>query len=100
MHIANVTEIRQNASRVIARVVQSGQPAVVLQRSKPVVYVVEASAYEDMVRQLEEAKSFLRKAETERALASLADLREKMAKRPVQEDSVSLVRDLREGRIR
>ncbi|WP_258358819.1 type II toxin-antitoxin system Phd/YefM family antitoxin [Moorella sulfitireducens] len=50
MYMANVTEIRQNASKIIARVIDSGEPAVVLQRSKPVAYIVAASAYEEMLK--------------------------------------------------
>ncbi|MBE3588348.1 MAG: type II toxin-antitoxin system Phd/YefM family antitoxin [Thermoanaerobacteraceae bacterium] len=97
MYIANVTEVRQNASRIIAQVVESGEPAVVLQRSKPVVYIVEAAAYEEMLKKLEAAESLFRAEETKNALQEIAKLRGKMAQRGKQSDSVPLIRELREG---
>lgn len=97
MYIANVTEIRQNASKIIARVVESGEPAVVLQRSKPVVYIVEASAYEEMLKKQEAAENLFRVEETKRALQEIAGLRKKMAQRGKQADSVFFIRELREG---
>lgn len=100
MHMANVTEIRQNASKIIAQVVDSGEPAVVLQRSKPVVYIVEASAYEKMLKKLEKAENLFRVEETKDALQKIAGLREKMAQRGKQPDSVPLLRELREGECR
>ncbi len=97
MQIANVTEIRQNASKIISQVVESGKPAVVLQRSKPVVYIVEAAAYEKMLKRLEEAEKLFRVDETRNTLQKIAGLREKMAARGQQADSVPLLRELREG---
>lgn len=100
MYMANVTEIRQNVSRIIARVLETGDPAVVLQRSKPVAYIVEASAYEEMVKKLATAENLLQMVETKKALRELAALRGKMAKRGRQQDSVPVILDLREGKIR
>ncbi|MGB9826125.1 MAG: type II toxin-antitoxin system Phd/YefM family antitoxin, partial [Desulfofundulus sp.] len=100
MHIVNVTDIRQNASKIIARVVETGEPAVILQRSKPVVYMVEASAYEEILKKLEQAEKLFRVAETKKALQEITGLREKMAQRGKQQDSVLLIRELREGRVR
>ncbi|MGB9804753.1 type II toxin-antitoxin system Phd/YefM family antitoxin [Desulfofundulus sp.] len=100
MHIVNVTDIRQNASKIIARVVETGEPAVILQRSKPVVYMVEASAYEEMLKKLEQAEKLFRMAETKKVLQEITRLREKMAQRGKQWDSVPLIRELREGRVR
>ena len=100
MQIANVTDIRQNASKIIARIIQTGEPAVILQRSKPVAYIVESSAYEEMVKKLEAAKQYLIKAEREKTLKELAELRQQMAARGYQPDSVPLIRELREGKRR
>jgi prevent-host-death family protein len=100
MQIANVTDIRQNASKIIARIVQTGEPAVVLQRSKPVAYIVESSTYEDMVKRLEAANQHLLKAEREKTLKELAELRQQMAARGRQPDSVPVIRELREGKRR
>ncbi|OAT83682.1 type II toxin-antitoxin system Phd/YefM family antitoxin [Desulfotomaculum copahuensis] len=97
MHMANVTEVRQNASKIIAQVLESGEPAVVLQRSKPVVYIVEASAYEEMLKKLEAAETLFRAEEAKSALQEIARLRGKMAQRGKQQDSVPLIRELREG---
>ncbi|BCV20386.1 type II toxin-antitoxin system Phd/YefM family antitoxin [Moorella sp. Hama-1] len=97
MYMANVTDIRQNASKIIARVVETGEPAVVLQRSKPVVYIVEAAAYETMLKKLEAAENLFRVEETKNALQKIAGLRERMAPRGKQTDSVPLLRELREG---
>ncbi|OPX83362.1 MAG: hypothetical protein A4E53_04666 [Pelotomaculum sp. PtaB.Bin104] len=100
VYMANVTEVRQNASMIISRVVETREPAVILQRSKPVVYVVEASAYEEMLKKVEEADRLLRVEETKSALQDLAKLRKKMAQKGKQPDSVPLIRDLREGKTR
>lgn len=98
MQIANVTDIRQNASKIIARIVQTGEPAVVLQRSRPVVYIVESSAYEEMLRDLDAARQLLLKAEMKQTLKDLAGLRQQMAARGRQPDSAPAIRDLREGK--
>lgn len=100
VYMANVTEVRQNASMIISRVVETREPAVILQRSKPVVYVVEASAYEELLKKVEAADRLLRVEETKNALQDLAILREKMAKKGIQPDSVPLIRELREGKTR
>ncbi|MGE5575852.1 MAG: type II toxin-antitoxin system Phd/YefM family antitoxin [Syntrophothermus sp.] len=100
MYIANVTEIRQNVSKIIARVVEDGEPAVILQRSRPMVYVVEASAYEEMLKKLEAAENLIGREETKNALKELAILRDKMARRKRQKDSSLTIRELREGKIR
>ncbi len=100
MHITSVTDLRQNASKVIARVVSTGEPAVVLQRSRPVVYLVEASLYEEMAEKARMAEEYIRMAETRAALRNLAALRTRMARRGVQSDSTPLIRALREGKLR
>ena len=98
--MANVTEIRQNVSMIISRVLETREPVVILQRSKPVVYVVEASAYEELLKKVEAADRLLRAEETKKALHDLAELRKKMASKAKQQDSVPLIRDLREGKTR
>lgn len=100
VYMANVTEVRQNASMIISRVVETKEPAVILQRSKPVVYVVEASAYEELLKKVEAADKLLRVEETKKALQDLAGLRAKMAQKGKQQDSVPLIRELREVKIR
>ena len=48
MEMFNVTEVRQNASKIIAHVLKNREPVVVLQRSKPVAYIIEAKAFEEI----------------------------------------------------
>jgi prevent-host-death family protein len=71
MYITNITELRQNASKIIARVVSENEPAVVLQRSKPVAYILEASLYEKLQKELAEAKNRQRNAQTSLALETI-----------------------------
>jgi len=98
MFTVGVTEIRQNASAVIKRVLETRMPAVVMQRSKPVAYVIDASSYESMLEKLEKAELLMRVAETKEALQRAARLREAMGKRGSQRDSVEIIRELRERR--
>jgi len=42
----NVTEMRQNVSKIIAQAIETKEPIVLLQRSKPVAYIVEAGTFE------------------------------------------------------
>ena len=42
----NVTEMRQNVSKIIAQAIETKEPVVLLQRSKPVAYIVEAGTFE------------------------------------------------------
>jgi PHD/YefM family antitoxin component YafN of YafNO toxin-antitoxin module len=100
VQIANITDIRQNAGKIIANIIKTGEPTVILQRSKPVAYIVESSAYEDMLKQLETAKQLVLKAERASILTGMAALREQMARRGRQADSSALIRDLRGGKIR
>ncbi|MGB9661638.1 MAG: type II toxin-antitoxin system Phd/YefM family antitoxin [Moorellaceae bacterium] len=100
MFTVGVTEIRQNASAILKRVLETGKPAVILQRSKPVAYIIDASSYESILQKLEKAELLMRAAETKEALRRAARLREKMAQRGRQKDSVELIRELRESRER
>ncbi len=59
MKIVNITEIRQDATRVIREVQESGEAVLVVQRSKPAAYVVDARTYEALQVELKE----LRRAE-------------------------------------
>lgn len=99
MFAVGITEIRQNASAVIKRVLETGKPAVILQRSKPVAYIVDASSYESMVEMLQKAEQLIRASKTREALQMAARLREKVARRSKQTDSVEIIRELRESRL-
>ena len=97
MYITNITEIRQNASKIIARVVSNKEPTVVLQRSKPVAYILEASFYESLQKELEQAKNQQKNTKTDLALETISKIREKMSLRERQPDSTETIRELREG---
>lgn len=100
MHMANVTDIRQNASKIISEVVSTRESAVILQRSKPVAYIVEADTYDRMVSKLAEAEAIFRVENAKAALRDMAQLRDDMAQRGKQRDSVEAIREMREGRFR
>lgn len=97
MYITNVTEIRQNANKIIARVVEEKEPTIVLHRSKPVAYIVEASTYENLQRKLEEAEKLEKVGKTKLALQNISLIRERMAQKAKQPDSTPLILELREG---
>ncbi|MDK2836518.1 MAG: antitoxin StbD [Thermosediminibacterales bacterium] len=97
MHIANITEIRQNASKIIARVLNDREPTIVLQRSKPVAYIIEASVFEEMQKKLKAAERLNKTIETKTAMQNLNELRKKMAERGRQSDSTQILREIREG---
>lgn len=98
MHMVNVTEIRRNIRAVLAKVVQTKEPAIILQRSKPVAYVVDAETFEKM-QQPEKAGLWARSRREN--LERILRLRAKVAERTgVQADSTPLIRQLREGRER
>ena len=46
MSMFNVTEIRQNVSKIIAEAIETKEPILLLQRSKPVAYIIEAGTFE------------------------------------------------------
>jgi prevent-host-death family protein len=46
MKAIGVTELRQHAAEVIEAVQRDGEPAIILQRSRKVAYLVEAESYE------------------------------------------------------
>jgi len=96
--MANMTEMRQNTTKVMSRIIETKEPAVILQRSKPVAYIVEASVYEEMQKKLQEAEKINRTVSTKNALQELAGLREKMAGKGRQKDSTGYIRDIREGK--
>lgn len=98
VEMANITEIRQNASKIIERVVKEKRPTVVLQRSKPVAYIVEASVFEDMQKCMEIAKKYNEIEDTKRVLQRLYKVTEKIKQRGRQDDSTAVIRDYREGR--
>jgi len=97
VYITNITEIRQNASKVITRAVQEKEPTVILQRSKPVAYIVEASLFENIQKKLERAQDLEKTEQTKAAFQKISAVMQKMKQRDIQHDSTGIIRELREG---
>ncbi|MCD5406672.1 MAG: type II toxin-antitoxin system Phd/YefM family antitoxin [Desulfotomaculum sp.] len=95
MHIANVTEIRQNASKVIARVLEDKKPMVILQRSKPVAYIIEATTFEEMQKKIKMAEELDKASKTKVVMQEIDELRKKMIARGRQSDSVQIIKEIR-----
>lgn len=97
MYMYNVTEMRQNVSKIIAQAIQTKEPIVLLQRSKPVAYIIEASAYEELQVKAKKAEQYEKNEMAKETLQRLAKLRSEMKPQP---DSTPLIRQLREGEAR
>ena len=95
IEIANITGLRQNASKIISKVVKEKRPTLVLQRS--VAYIVEASVFENMQKCMEVAKKYNEIEDSKMALERLDKVTEKMKKRKIQSDSTVTLRNYREG---
>jgi prevent-host-death family protein len=97
----NVTDIRRNIREVLSAVVKTKKSAIILQRSKPVAYLVDAESYEKMQssRESESESELLTKSRME-SLGRISQLRAKITKRGVRGDSSQIIRELREGQGR
>ncbi|MBS3975865.1 MAG: type II toxin-antitoxin system Phd/YefM family antitoxin [Syntrophomonadaceae bacterium] len=97
MNMINVTEIRRNIREVLSEVVKTKKPAIILQRSKPVAYLVDAESFESMQRNKETESDVLIRSRKE-GLDRILQLRAKVViKSGVHSDSTPLIRELREG---
>lgn len=65
MKVVNITEVRQDATRVIREAQQTGEAVLVLRRSRPAAYVIGAAQYEALQDELKQ----LRRAELLRDVA-------------------------------
>lgn len=99
MQMINVTDIRKNIRGILADVVNSKKPVVILQRSKPVAYLIDAESFEKMQSSGESETELLTKSRME-SLGRISRLRAKIAKRGVRGDSSQIIRELREGQRR
>ena len=75
MKVIGVTELRQRAAEVLEDLAGSGEPLVVLQRSRKIAYLVDADTYETERAELATARRQLfirevREAEAEYAAGS------------------------------
>lgn len=94
MDMFNVTEVRQNANKIISQVLKTKEPVMVLQRSKPVAYIIEARAFEQLLEKVKKFEQYEKIETARKALSNLAKLRSEM---DVQPDSTPLIRQIREG---
>ncbi|AEG61073.1 type II toxin-antitoxin system Phd/YefM family antitoxin [Desulforamulus ruminis] len=91
----SITDMRKNAKNVLEEVVSTKKPVVILQRSKPVAYLVDAESYEKM-QYINEADQF--KEARMKSLEKLLQLKERTASRTgKQENSTTIIREIREG---
>lgn len=97
MTMFNVTEIRQNASKIITQAIETKEPIVLLQRSKPVAYIIEARIFEELQEKAKKAEQYEKTEMAKETLQRLAKLRNEMKPQP---DSTPLIRQLREGKAR
>lgn len=98
MYMVNVTDVRRNISQILAKLVKTKEPVVILQRSRPVAYLVDAERFEKMQKNDE---GDLLTENRQRSLERILQLRAKVVTRSgVHEDSTPLIRDLREGLYR
>lgn len=94
MRMVSVTEIRRSAKTVLAELTRTKRPIAILQRSKPVAYIIDAETFTKMQLKDENDLAESRK----RGLEKILNLKESVAKKTgVQEDSTELIRNLREG---
>lgn len=97
MSMFNVTEIRQNVSKIIAEAIETKEPIVLLQRSKPVAYIIEAGTFEKIQEKARKAEYYEKNEMARETLKKMARLRSEMKPQP---DSTPLIRQLREGENR
>lgn len=97
MRMVNVTEVRTGIREILSEIVKSREPIVILQRSKPVAYLVDAESFENMQRAEDSESDILTKNRKE-SLDRILKLRAKVAKKTgVHSDSTKLIRELRKG---
>lgn len=97
MTMFNVTEIRQNVSKIIAQAIETKEPIILLQRSKPVAYIIEAGVFEEIQARAKKVEQYEKNEMAKETLRRLARLRNEMKPQP---DSTPLIRQLREGEAR
>ncbi|UNC92106.1 type II toxin-antitoxin system Phd/YefM family antitoxin [Candidatus Contubernalis alkaliaceticus] len=96
MRMVSITEIRRNAKAVLAELVKNKKPIAILQRSKPVAYIIDAESFDKL--QLLEDNDL--KESRKRFLEKITKVKKRIVKKGVPEDSIMLIRDLREGKNR
>lgn len=52
MRVVSITEVRQDATKLVEQIRETREPVLVCVRSRPAAYIVDAQAYEAMERDL------------------------------------------------
>ncbi len=68
---------------------------VILQRSKPVAYLIDAESFEKMQSSMESESELLTKSRME-SLGRISQLRDKIAKKGIRGDACQIIRELRD----
>ena len=101
MNIISVTDIRRNFHEILLEIKKTKKPVCIMQRSKPVAYLIDAESFE-LLQRTEKTDVDLLRSRAE-GLERIARFKSKLAKNTnteSQEDSTILIRELREGRSR
>ena len=53
MRVIGITEVRQDATRVIRQAQASDEPTLVVLRSTPAAYIVGAARYDELIEEVE-----------------------------------------------
>lgn len=89
MKIVNITELRQDATRLIEHAQATHKPVLVLQRSKPAAYLVAARAFEAIQEELRRLRH-----EQFWAEVAAAEAEYRAGKARAYEDAERLIADL------
>ena len=94
MRMVSITEIRRNAKAVLTDLAKTKKPVAILQRSKPIAYIVDAETFTRM--QLTKDTDLAEKRRE--SLDRILKLKERIKiNSDEQTDSLSMIRNLREG---
>jgi antitoxin StbD len=96
MIITNVTEIRSSVGKLIKKATEEKEPVVIMQRSKPVAYIINKDLYDDMNKKLEKAKEYEQREKLEKSINNITTIREKTKKYSVKMNSTDTIREFRE----
>ena len=101
MDIVSISEIRQNASKIVARMLKENKPVVIMQRSKPVAYLIEARDFEDMQKKVAELERIKNEQCNKKSIQLFDSIREKIKTTgyKAKKSSVEIIREIREDRL-
>jgi len=93
VRMVSITEIRRNTKTVLADLTKTKKPIAILQRSKPVAYIIDAESFNKMHLNNDNELMESRKKSLEKILS----LKEKVTQKTgMHENSVKLLQNLRE----